>query len=288
MLLWVFCLIFLSARPALANVTAGPFTFFPIIILVPILILIASLAGGVYGVLGVIRGKKAKLATIGFIVLCIAVLIVSLTLYTTLLNPYYEYGVLGVALAIIVFAVIRGVRMYRWGFQKRKGVTNEYLRDAKPTRLIINGLWLIVITLCIAAYNGYIFIYEKEVEEMTIKQFEVRENFAMISEYEESYFDTNHTYISDIDAIEHGVPLTSNYYTFEIVYADDMGFLAIAWANMDDDEFWDIWIVTEDHHEPFTYMSDFRDSDYSEYFEMRDVYRDSLNRFIDDISTGEG
>ena len=292
MLLCFFCFIFLTARPALANISTGPFTFFLVIMLVPIFTIIASQVGGAYAVLGVMKGEKAGSARIKFVIPCIAVFVISLVLYAILDNPFFEFGILGVAIATVVYAIIRGVKMSRWGFQKKKGVEKDYLKDAKSTRLIVNGLWLVIATLCVAAYNGHAFMYEMEINRLMIKQMEVRENFAIISEYEEDYYDTHHTYISDIDTIDQAIPLTSNYYEFEIIYADDMGFLAVAWGNIDDDEYQDILIITEDRHELFTYMSDLSDSEYShyigQYIELRDVYREHLDRFIEDISTGEG
>ena len=124
-----------------------------------------------------------------------------------------------------------------------------------------------------------------------IKKIEARRILSGIFISEETYFAEENTYNTDPNYLGFEVLSELKYYKWEILYADDVGFLAVCWGNIDKDVSKDVWIAHEDDREPFHLFDDLNDIDNrehlsSDYYDAGDGERGILEAFLEGIGMG--
>lgn len=90
-----------------------------------------------------------------------------------------------------------------------------------------------------------------------VKQHEASTMLIMIHSAERDYFETEGRYSTDLDEIGYEpIPTLYDCYKFKIISADEEGFVARAWANIDDDKEIDVWEVTDKERWPVCIYND--------------------------------
>jgi hypothetical protein len=123
---------------------------------------------------------------------------------------------------------------------------NEYTEKTKSSLLWRKTFrkicaFIIPILLIIAAIS----IYCHHRSKIKHRQFEARMMLKRIYLHEFMFFFEKGTYSADPEEISYIIFPTPKYYQFKIIHADEDGFVARAWGNIDKDDKIDIWEVTE-------------------------------------------
>ena len=88
------------------------------------------------------------------------------------------------------------------------------------------------------------------------KQSEARTILVGIYEAESAFYLSNNRYSIDPNELGFRPASEPKYYQWEIVSANDMGFQAMAWGNIDRDDTVDTWEVTEQSRDPVNTTDD--------------------------------
>ena len=145
-----------GTRPALANQVPGPYMLLSLVSILPLMILL-TLAGGGYRVLHRVSMKHS--GWVSFLAALILIVVAMTQAGITFL----------VTVAFGLVALIRGVRMLRWGHAKRRAREAELLAGASAWRLQAAGMILVLfavgsIALAIA-FVGYWPVSQDGVEQ---------------------------------------------------------------------------------------------------------------------------
>lgn len=138
----IFLLIFNSVHTAMANQPPGPNIILGEILILPVMIIL-SFVGGAYRILKLIEENKQKK---GFKLSRIINIII--TFFLIFLSFIQEGFATVVALIFGIFALARGMQMIYWGIIANiKNPKPNYLSNANPSRLILLGSFIIIVTV---------------------------------------------------------------------------------------------------------------------------------------------
>ena len=135
--------------------------------------------------------------------------------------------------------------------------SSEYTEKSKAPNISKKTFSKIcALTIPILLITVVIFIYCHHRSKIKQRQFEAYLMLHRVHSFEYVFFLENRRYSTDPEEISFILFPEPEYYKFKIIFADDEGFIARAWGNIDDDDKIDIWEVTEKSREPVNIYND--------------------------------
>ena len=250
--------LFVAVDSAFANTGYGVFSLAPMLF-IPFVVALFLARGGVNLIRDRIkRYRKILIAAIaGYI---------GVTLLVFVISAWFRFDrgrdlVYYLAFAFFpLFGFLIGAFMVYLGVRALSPKRPTYLAPAKPRRLIISGIALIVCMGLLLFWTYYIFTTGEKTSRYLLEKNVIRTVLTSVHDLEIEYFAENKTFSKDPAAIGLEPPIgTLRYYRYEIVSADENGFLARAWGNIDGDPNLDIWEETNRSREPYQVFNDKHD-----------------------------